>query len=54
MVSFVDDHDIGEFCDATEPLGGVTLAAEVRMAEDREVAEIGVAADAADMWQPFS
>src|SRR3990172_8860746 len=53
MVGFVDDHDIGKLRDATEPLGEFPLAAEVRMAEDRKIAEIRITADTPDMRQPL-
>ncbi|MGH8587849.1 MAG: hypothetical protein ACREXX_00485, partial [Gammaproteobacteria bacterium] len=49
VVSLIDDHDIGELGDPTEPLGEVPFATQVRMAEDSEVAEVGVAADATDV-----
>ena len=54
VVGLVDDHDVGELGDAAEPLREVALAAEVGVAEDREVAEVGVTANAADVRQPLA
>ena len=54
MVRLIDDHDVGELGDAPEPLREVALAAEVGVAEDGEVAEVGVTADAADVRQPLA
>ena len=54
MVGLVDDHRVGELGDAPEALGEVALAAEVGVAEDGEVAEVGAAADAADVRQPLA
>ena len=54
VVGLVDDHDVGELGDPPEPLREVALAAEVGVAEDGEVAEVGAAADAADVRQPLA
>lgn len=48
---FVDHDDVCQFSDTTEALGKVTFAAQVRMAEDGQVAEV---AAAADVGQPFT
>jgi hypothetical protein len=48
VMGLVDQHDVGEFGDTAESLREVALAAKVRMAEDREVAEVRVPTGAAD------
>src|SRR5262245_12041437 len=53
MMSLVNDHDIGKFSDAPEPFGELTSPTQIRMAEDREVAEVS-ATDATDMRQPLA
>ena len=54
VVRLVDDDDVGQLGDPPEALREVALAAEVGVAEDGEVAEVGAAADAADVRQPFA
>ena len=54
MVRFVDHHDVCKLGDAPESLREVTRAAKVRVAEDREVAEVRVPTDAADVRQPLA
>ncbi len=54
VVRFVDHHDVCKLGDASEPLREVALAAEVRVAEDCEVAEVRVPTDAADVRQPLA
>jgi hypothetical protein len=49
VMSFVDHHHVGKLSDPPEPLREVARAAEVRVAEDGEVAEVGVPADTADV-----
>ena len=53
-MGLVDHHDVGELGDPAESLREVALAAEVRVAEDRKVAEVGVPADATDVRQPLA
>ena len=52
VVRFVDDNDVGEFCYAPETLREGSLASEVGVAEDGQVAEVRATADAADVWKP--
>src|SRR2546428_7806197 len=49
VVGLVDHHHVGELGYSPEPLREVTLAAEVRVAEDGEVAEVRVSADTANV-----
>ena len=54
VVRLVDHHDVRKLGDAPESLREVALAAEVRVAEDRKVAEVRVPTDAADVRQPLA
>ena len=49
VVGLVDDDSIGKLRDTHEALGEIALTVEVGVAEDGEVAEVRVAAHAADM-----
>src|SRR6185312_2867413 len=54
MMGFVNYYDVGERCDPAKPLGKITLAAKVRMAEYRETAKVGVSADATNVRKPLA
>ena len=49
MVRFVDDHDVGQLCNALEPCRKVTFPVQIGVTEDGQVAEVGTPADATEV-----
>src|SRR5207245_1429022 len=54
VVRFVDYHYVGELGNPAESFREIALAAEVRMAENRQVAEVSVPTDTADVRKPLT